>query len=208
MKKILSIILGSILLTGCASSDLFSVSHRDGYLTSNAIPSENDINYFDYVLKHYNFIGMTKAEVIKILGEPKVIEEIYLESYPMQYGGCYFKYYLGEIKDIKKEILLIAFDRTNVVNNIELKLADAYKLLFDNTENILESDINKYYLGGETINLKTRNLFDVYPRITGMELLLDLTYTCTGTKNNNKEELYFTFEFAMPYKNARVSFLY
>ncbi len=71
----------------------------------------------DSFLSTYHIKGVSYDQIIELLGEPDQKNTIYLETYPVQFGGYILVYYLSEEND---KYIEIHIDSRKIVSNYEL----------------------------------------------------------------------------------------
>ena len=120
LKYVLSAILTALLfLTTLAVA---SCSDKTQFSSDKWKQSDYHQRYLmlDDFSKNNYIIGWNIDEVTALLGDPERKDDVYMETYPPQFGGYILEYYISSRSEYKDfEILRITTNSTSIVTSAE-----------------------------------------------------------------------------------------
>ena len=120
VKYVLSAMLAALLLL--TTLTVASCSDKTQFSSDKWKQGDYHQRYLmlDDFAKNNNIIGWNIDDVTALLGEPDRKDEVYMETYPPQFGGYILEYYISSQSDYKAlEILRITTNSTSVVTSAE-----------------------------------------------------------------------------------------
>ena len=120
VKYVLSAMLAALLLL--TTLTVASCSDKTQFSSDKWKQGDYHQRYLmlDDFAKNNYIIGWNIDDVTALLGEPDRKDEVYMETYPPQFGGYILEYYISSQSEYKVlEILCITTNSTSVVTSAE-----------------------------------------------------------------------------------------
>ena len=120
VKYVLSAMLAALLLL--TTLTVASCSDKTQFSSDKWKQGDYHQRYLmlDDFAKNNYIIGWNIDDVTALLGEPDRKDEVYMETYPPQFGGYILEYYISSLSEYKAlEILRITTNSTSVVTSAE-----------------------------------------------------------------------------------------
>ncbi len=150
-------------VTAYDKNNLQNLFYFETWKTANYDTRKEMISYMPSVI-----LDKSTEEITKLLGTPDEIHEIQLETYPPQFGGYLYYYYLEEFAVTCQQVFVIEFDQSAKTTNTSIEYIERSNLdehgIFNVTvtgdTDVLLENLKSTYQQGAFIVIRTHVIID------------------------------------------------